>query len=311
VRRALLTVAIAIAIAGSAWADVRSRTSHGTAVAWPYSCVQVQPDTAGTSDLPIDKVIATVQKSAGNWTVPAAECSSYLQMNVIQPQALGAHYDGTNVVTFIKDSWCPPNEGTSNDGKCFDPHAAAITLIFFIDKPGDAHDGALVDADVLLNNVNFTFVNVGDGATPTARTGTQIADLENTLTHELGHLQGLDHTCKDAATSPNEVDDTGNPPPLCSDLKNVPFDERVKIITATMYNSAAAGEISKRQPKADDYAGICAAYPPARDPKVCKPIDLKTFTGGCAATGDRGAAPPVAVALALGLAFVIARRRRA
>ena len=95
------------------------------------------------------------------------------------------------------------------------------------------------------------------------RAGTSLADFENTLTHELGHLQGLDHTCKDAATPAHEVDENGNPPPRCRSLSTCRAD-RSRSSDATMYNSATPGETKKRSPEADDVAGICDAYPLAQ-----------------------------------------------
>ncbi|HEX9104101.1 MAG TPA: hypothetical protein VF997_17940, partial [Polyangia bacterium] len=135
-------------------------------------------------------------------------------------------------------------------------------------------------------------------------------DLENTLTHELGHLQGLDHTCADSATPPQEVDDSGSPPPSCSALASLPLDEQIKITTATMYNFAKPGEISKRSPKADDVAGIANAYPPASDPGSCKPVDLNAYKSGGCSIGGPARRSLAALAVLLGALVVLVARRR-
>ncbi len=171
---------------------------------------------------------------------------------------------------------------------CYSAQAAAITTIFY------QADGTIVDADVELNQCNFTFVwlpsntvarDMGCGMPEQ----TMNSDLENTLTHELGHLQGLDHTCWDHVTATAPLDDMGNPIPDCSDVlsHNVPADEYQRIVQATMFNFASPGETIKRMPKTDDVNGICGIYPKAKDPMSCMrppPVD-----NGCAIGARAGA----------------------
>ena len=61
----------------------------------------------------------------------------------------------------------------------------------YINKRGDPSDGVIVDADIEMNAVNNQFVEIGK--TLPASDGRNQTDLENTLTHEIGHLLGLDH----------------------------------------------------------------------------------------------------------------------
>lgn len=82
--------------------------------------------------------------------------------------------------------------------------------------------GQIVDADLEINSEIY-FLNVGDPVDP------NLADLKNTLVHEVGHFVGMDHS-----TVPR----------------------------ATMYASADLGETMKRDLAPDDIDGICASYPP-------------------------------------------------
>ncbi len=306
--RSALALGLLVVLAGDADAYVRTRSSHGTGnpSAWPGTCVFVMPDSAGSPDLPSDQVFSIIQKSMANWNTNGC---SYLQLMYDQPTVHDAHYDGTNVIKFRTDKWCHPIDPQNTPEVCYSEQAAAITSVFMIND-GEPADGTILDADIEVNNLNFTFVVITPGATPPVpRIGTSIADLENTLTHELGHLQGLSHTCKDAASFPNDVDENGNPPPSCD---AIPADEVLKIKEATMYNFASPGETIKRSPTDDDLAGICNAYPVAKNPNMCTHTDLAKLTqrGGCELGAFRDAAPFGVPALLLALAFALRLRRR-
>ena len=69
-----------------------------------------------------------------------------------------------------------------------------MTTVSFLNKPTEPDlDGQIVDTDIDLNAVGYRFV---DGSKPLS-TGDRRSpvDLWNVLTHELGHVMGLDHTC--------------------------------------------------------------------------------------------------------------------
>jgi len=305
VKRALAAAFVLVAMAATASAFVRSRTAKGIPVAWSGSCAYVTPDSAGTPDLPSDQLFAVVQQSMANWT-NAVGGQAYLKLVYQAPMPLEAHLDGVNTVKFRTDRWCHPDDAQQKN-VCYSSAAAGITTVFFV-QDGSDKAGTILDADIELNDLNFTFAVLPTTAQP--RSGTSFADLENTLTHELGHLQGLDHTCKDSATPPQEVDDSGNPPPDCDSLSSLPLADQVKIKLATMYNFAMPGEISKRSPEADDVAGIANAYPPANDPSSCKPTDLNAFkTGGCT-IGGRASRSLAAIAVLLGALLALVLRRR-
>jgi hypothetical protein len=299
---ALVAATIALTVTADAQAYVRNRTADSVPVAWPGSCVFIQPDSAGTPDLPADMVFATVQKALHNWTSADASCS-YLQLSYVPPAPLEAHLDGKNIVKFRTDKWCHPDDAQEHD-VCYSPAATGITTVFYVDK--GAHEGTLLDADIELNNINFTFVI--EPTTQEARPGTLVSDLENTLTHELGHVQGLDHTCDNGSSPPQETDPDGNKVPACDSLSLLPAAEQQAIENATMFPSATPGETKKRMPGADDVAGICAAYPRAKDPMVCKPINLSDY-GGCSIIGRAPRSIGFALVILLALAALATRRR--
>ena len=141
-----------------------------------------------------------------------------------------------NAVKWIETSW-PENR-----------QAIAATLTTF-----ECDTGKLVDADVLFNGEDFTFT-VEPDLLPTA------ADVENTMTHELGHLVGFDHS----------------PDPQ-----------------STMYAEAPLGETIKRDLTADDAAGMCDVYTVGEEP------DLDGGCCGTGAGGGRGSAALAAAVAAM------------
>lgn len=316
-RRSLFATLIGSAVlalyATDASAYVRSRTGNGTPVKFDSACVFLQADTKGSVDVPFATVTGMIDKCFSNWN-GIASCS-YLQLKSDAPEALHARYDGTNVLEFLSTTWCHPADKHSPEN-CYDSAAAAITTVFYLDRPGQKFDGTIIDADIEMNEVNFTFVEL-PSAMP-ARAGTAKADLENTLTHEIGHLMGLDHTCADSATPANAVDENGARPPNCDELGSVSAAVRAKIEEATMYNRADQGETKKRTPTDDDVAGICAAYPAsAKAPTRCEPVDLSRYTDGCQvagatpSTGNAATERGVFFLLLVGGALVVLRRGKA
>lgn len=132
--------------------------------------------------------------------------------------------------------------------------------------------GQVVDGDILLDGASHAFCS--------ANCGTSAQDLRNTLTHEAGHLLGLDHSDQ----------------PL-----------------ATMYFSAPAGEQIKASLYDDDRQGICAMYSggcgpqhSCQAPSPAPPGD----DGGCSAGGRAPGAGWARLGLAAAVIAALRGRRR-
>ncbi len=111
--------------------------------------------------------------------------------------------ESTNLVVWRDDAWTNPGY----DG-------VALATVTFSTSTGE-----IVSADIELNTAEYEFTNSDSDV---------VVDLRNTVTHEVGHFVGLDH-------SPHS--------------------------DATMFATSPAGETSKRELHEADIAGLCFIYP--------------------------------------------------
>ena len=88
-----------------------------------------------------------------------------------------------------------------------------------------------------------------------------VEDIQNTVTHELGHVAGFDHN-------------PGDP-------------------ESTMFPGVAMGGTKKRDLTADDAQGLCDVYPVGQEPE--------DSSGGCCSTGGGAGAPWLAAIVLLAL----------
>ncbi|HMU41508.1 MAG TPA: hypothetical protein PKE31_21045 [Pseudomonadota bacterium] len=279
-----------------AHAYVRSRAEESCLpVYWKQTCVFIQPDANLNAGMPASDAERIIQKSISNWM--SRTTGSFMKLNYVAPDGPKevTYKDHLSVIVFrTGNKFCRP----AVDGAeqvCYDPSAAAVTTVSYINKKGDPNDGWIVDADIEMNSVNNQFVEIGKPLPlPDSRNQT---DLENTLTHELGHLLGLDHTCRLSADPACLTDNNGQARLTCESidrqrLLNPTFQT---IYETAMFAVAPPKDIEKRTPKADDIAGIAAVSPLADDPKVCQKPGTEASSGcscevGHQKTGAKGAA---------------------
>ena len=267
---------------------------------WSNSWVYITPDSAGTTDVAGDGEGVALSATMTAWNAGVAPCS-YMQLKLKPPQSLEVKPDGKNTIKYRHDRWCRPAYGDEPE-KCYRPEAAAITTLFHIDNPQNADNGLVIDADIEINAVDYMVATGCETSCVTLGDDGIIQDLQNTLTHELGHVLGLDHTCWQFSDEPAPLDSTGKPVPSCDATLSA------EIRDATMYTYQGPREVKKRTPEADDLAGVCAVYPTAADPMIFDEVDVDSG-GGCRVAGAGDGTPLLTLLVAAG-AVVWRRRRR-
>lgn len=310
-----LFVALSVAPENNAAAYVRSRSGEScSAVYWKQSCVFVQPDSRFVADLPAQDVERIIQKSLNNWM--SKTTGSFVKLHFLPADGVKetTYKDHLSVVVFRSGSrFCRPATQSGDQGGefvCYDSSAAAVTTVSYVNKKGDPSDGRIVDADIEMNAVNNQFVEIGKPLPPMeSRNQT---DLENTLTHELGHLLGLDHTCRLGTDSSCLTDDKGQPRLLCDTIDKLRSTNPAyqTIYETAMFAIAPAKDVEKRTPKADDIAGVNAASPLDKDPKICEQPGTGESSGCSCQSANRSPSAVASLCVALLLLGVLRRKRK-
>lgn len=196
-----------------------------------------------TSDGSIDPaLLETIQASFQTWNEP--ECSNFTFVyDGLVPDHAFNRDDGLNLVVFQDDTW---------------PYGSLELAVTTVTANAD---GLIVNADMELNGAEQDFAIVTDESSTHW-------DVQNTITHEAGHILGLDHS---------------------------------DVVGSTMEFEARRGETKKRDLAPDDIEGLCTLYPL---PDVMEPIEPQTPDDGCCrVVGRKSSGSWVLLALlALGLA---------
>ena len=284
---ALSLVLCCLASVGSARAYVQRRSDTGIPLVWPARNMSLVGYSNGISTMTFEQIRDAMTQSVSPWTksdpaVAAKMCTDLtmsLQVLGVDQVPPGAIRDNKNIIAIRGDTWE------------HDPGALALTSVFYLNKTGK-----IVEADLEANAVDFRWGDVTTDSRP------QLQDLQNALTHEMGHFIGLDHPCYLVVPKvDNETDQHGARVPYCGDGASVTDVIR----DATMYPSADSGDTSKRSLSPDDQQAVCDLYP--LQPAIAS-------DGGCACVvapraAGTGGVDAAAISLAA-LGLWIARTRR-
>jgi len=240
-----MTAALLIVLATLAPAYTPYTTSQGATVHWDTDLLCYAIGSNPPADLPLEVVEAELDAALHRWTDLA--CA---------PKQL--RYDG-RVDVFARD----PTPGSGNtlvwvhDAAIWAgaPNQYALTTL-----TARRVDGILLDVDLELNVGTYHF-----SAADTCQPG--FVDLANTLTHEAGHIMGLDHST---------------------------------VFGATLYTTAEPCDTFMRDLSDDDVEGYCwlaTAFPPTGQVSPCDPGVPDTTDAAEAETGapDTGAEAVVEV----------------
>ncbi len=199
---------------------------NGTSVGWFERDVVMQVSNVNGREISAADLQGISAAAAQSWTdVPCSDMSLRIgeMVNDIRVgfdwvKGIGAR-ENKNIIVFRNGN------GQSVDEWLRSTSEYAITSVTWIKS-----NGRIVDTDIEINNVNTAYdhCDVSSEDIYTCESGT--ADLQSILTHEMGHVLGLDH----------------------------PTDSSNR--ESTMWASAGLNEVKKRSLEQDDTDGICFLY---------------------------------------------------
>lgn len=185
-----------------------------------------------------------------------------------------------DVVSSTDTCWTDDTCGNAHDCWDSDAHTIALTLTTYDEK-----SGIIYDSDIQLNASGFVFTTVDSPPCSIGNSGSDntcvSTDVQNTMTHEIGHLVGLDHT---------------------------------RAIGSVMNPSAPPGELSKRNIDQGSRDFVCVTYPKGQASQSCITPTVGTSgsmaTLGQQAVGCSSSAAGTWLPAMAGWALLAWRRRR-
>lgn len=282
---------------------VRSRVEAGDpstqCLFWTVPTLTWHLSTVGnpkSTDAQKQNEFAAIRASFQDWQNVFAACGNLRIQEgpMLEERKVGYDMKGDNhnivlfrsrrcadVVASSDKCWSEDTCGNVYDCWAENNGTIALTLTTYDEK-----SGIIYDSDIQLNSAHYAFTTVDSpacGTKPIPNTNSCVStDLQNTMTHEIGHLIGLDHT--GAAGS-------------------------------TMNATAPEGEITKRSIDDGSAAFVCQAYPKGLASQSCftrtlESTDEGTATlgpvaRGCSSTGAEGG-----LLALVGGALLAWRRRR-
>ncbi len=176
---------------------------------WATPCIGFHLNENGTKQMNFTEVQTVVKKSVSSWMQPTKSSLHPYYSGLTNENRIGYNPyidENANIIVFRDDdTW---EESSS---------MMALTTVTHRNSTGEIYD-----ADIEINTTHFKYGIY-------EKNGANVVDLENTLTHEIGHVFGLSHS--------NNLD-------------------------ATMFPYSSTGETNLRTLSDDDIEAISTIYPP-------------------------------------------------
>lgn len=258
---ALIVVAV-LGVSSGAAAYVRQTVmgDPSTPLFWQRRLIEVRPAYDSCADVAPGEVRNAVLASMEEWMLAGGSgCTDLILVEGEPPSGLDTNLDGGMIDRQNRIVW---REAWPDMA---DPSALAITTIVY-----ETASGEIQDADIDVNAEGF-FWTAGDAMI--------VNDIQNTVTHEIGHLIGLAHTGDSEAT---------------------------------MFASSAPGDVAKRTLHPDDIDGICTIYPVGGDTPggLGRTSGMLTSVSTCSAAPIGVAGPALAPVWLAAIVLAFGRRRR-
>jgi hypothetical protein len=285
-RQALVAATAAVLLApvsGHAFIRSSSKDNPKACLFWPARQPSFSLNADGSFDAGPSSLDAA-RRSFQPWTELA--CTDLTFKDLGTTSLRRTENDQVNLVLWRErtcTSVAPSGDACFANGGCdnlYDCWEHGDTTIALTSVSYNSRTGVIVDVDIELNGAGYVFTTVDS---PPCSSGTVsrhpncvATDVQNTLTHEIGHFLGLDH---------------------------------VSVPDATMFSSAPIGETSKRTLYQDDIDGLCTIYPRGQPPAYCVPQGSDVIGMGCGC-GDAGGLAPLGWLAPLALGWFGRRRSR-
>jgi hypothetical protein len=226
---------------------VRQKDRTGQPVRWMVPEVVLRPyRSSADSDISDEVFVSALRTAASRWDRAEIGCSALrVRVGPLQDEPPYVRADGVNAVVIKSQSWCPDGERAKE--RCHDPALFGLTTLHTRPAGLSGGEGEIVEADIELNAVHHRW---GERSAGTAE---KAPSLILVLTHEIGHLVGLDHPCRASSSTPH-LDNEGHPTPVCRDALPA-------VRSTVMYPTPDVAGRAVAEPTAAERRALCSIYP--------------------------------------------------